>query len=242
MPEKIKLDFISDILIYKCAYAGGDWEEQYKDNETVLSLISRLVSAETPKDDGIAEAMEELIAEIGGEEERYLNQNGEFSVDGETLEDTEEYDEDEDLIYEICDGNLYLPGNLWDIRDVYESQVKKSKVCVLETTQNKRHIASLEIDGPFDGKKLKYKNGWIEYDGKPFESEESRGNAIHRDLLIDQKVPGALDYIAEVCDGKLVIGNEYLEMLGVEDGTRYEIKLGRKQIRLIPETDEEEDD
>jgi hypothetical protein len=242
MPEKIKLDFVSDVYFYKCAYVEDDWEEKYKGNETVLSLISKLVSAETPKDDGIAEAMEKLIGEIGGEEETYLTQNGEFSVDGETLGDIEEYDDDEDLIYEIYEGSLYLPGNLWDIRDVYESQVKKSKVCVLETTQNKKHIATLEIDEPFDAKKLKYKDGWIEYDGKPFESEESRGNAIHRDLLIDQKVPGALDYIAEVRDGKLVIGSEYIELLGVEEGTKYEIKLGRKQIRLVPETDEDEDE
>ena len=33
MPEKIKLTYISDILFYKCAYAGDDWEEQYKDNK-----------------------------------------------------------------------------------------------------------------------------------------------------------------------------------------------------------------
>ena len=61
MSDKIKLEFVSDILFYKCACVGDDWEEKYKDNQTVLDLISKLVSAETPEDDGISEAMEELI-------------------------------------------------------------------------------------------------------------------------------------------------------------------------------------
>lgn len=242
MPEKIKLTFVSDILFYKCAYAGDDWEEQYKDKETVLSLISKLISAETPEDDGIAEAMEEFIMEVGGDEKTLLNIPGEFDIDGETPDDIEELNDDDDLIYEFHEGSLYLPSEWQSIRDAYESQIKTSKVCVLEETQNKKHIATLEIDEPFDAKKLKYKNGWIEYDGKPFESEESRGNAIDRELYVDGKEPMKLDYIVEVENGMILIGNEYLDLLGVKDGTRYEIKLGRKQIRLIPETDEEEDD
>jgi len=244
MPEKIKLEFISDIYFYKCAYVGDDWEEKYKDNETVLSLLSKLISAETPEDDGIAEAMEDLIREIGGDEETYLNQNGDFTVDGKALDDIDEYDEDDEEIYSVYDGSLYLPGNFGDARNVYESQIKKSKVCVLENTQNKKHIANLEIDRPFDAKKLKYKDGWIEYDGKPFESEESMGCAIYRELYVDGDEPGnpSLDYIVEVEHGMILISDEYLGMLGVEDGTRYKIKLGRKQIRLIPETDEDEDE
>ena len=87
MSEKIKLEYVSDIYFYKCASVGDDWEEKYADNETVLSLISKLLSAETPEDDGISEAMEELIMEIGEGEESYLWTYGELTVDGETPED-----------------------------------------------------------------------------------------------------------------------------------------------------------
>lgn len=187
-----------------------------------------------------------MIIEIGGDEKAYLYPDGELTVDGETPEDVEEEDEDYETILSIDEGDVDFQGNhdfdtAWGI---YESKIKESKVCVLETTQNKKHIATLEIDEPFDAKKLKYKDGWIEYDGKPFESEESTGNAIDRELYVDGEEPGnpSLSYIAEVRDGVLVIGSEYIELLGVEEGTKYEIKLGRKQIRLVPETDEDEDE
>ena len=241
MPEKIKLEFVSDIVIYRCANIGDDWQEKYKDNKTVLSLITKLISAETPEDDGIAEAMEELVMEIGDGEEASLFTNGNFTVDGDVLEDEE--DEDEEKGYTVDDGELnFYDSYTKGMDSFYESEMKKSKVCVIEEAVNKRHIASLEIDAPFSVEKLKYEDGWIEYDGELFISEVSEGSYIDRHLYVDGKVPGALDYIAEVEDGMLVIGSKYLEMLGVEDGTRYEIKLGRKQIRLIPETDEDEDE
>ena len=240
MSDKIKLEFVSDILFYKCACVGDDWEEKYKDNPTVLSLVSKLVSAETPEDDGISEAMEELIMELGDGERTYLNNNGDFTVDGEVLEDIDEYDEDDDELYSVYEGSLYLPGDFRSLRDVYWDQVKSSKVCVLEETQNKNHIASLEIDAPFDAKKLKYKDGWIEYDGESFESEESQGNAIDRELYVDGKEPMKLDYIATLENIGILIGGEYTDMLGLPEGTRFTIKLGKKAIRLERIEEDEE--
>ena len=240
MSDKIKLEFVSDILFYKCACVGDDWEEKYKDNPTVLSLVSKLVSAETPEDDGISEAMEELIMELGDGERTYLNNNGDFTVDGEVLEDIDEYDEDDDELYSVYEGSLYLPGDFRSLRDVYWDLVQSSKVCVLEEIQNKNHIASLEIDAPFDAKKLKYKDGWIEYDGESFESEESQGNAIDRELYVDGREPMKLDYIATLENIGILIGTEYTDLVGLPEGTRFTIKVGNKSIRLERIEEDEE--
>ncbi|MEB3256234.1 MAG: AbrB family transcriptional regulator [Synechococcaceae cyanobacterium] len=52
-----------------------------------------------------------------------------------------------------------------------------------------------------------------------------------------------LSYVATVQgNGNLLIGKAYTAMLGLEPGDEFEIKLGRKQIRLVPAgTDGEED-
>ena len=52
-----------------------------------------------------------------------------------------------------------------------------------------------------------------------------------------------LSYVATVQgNGNLLVGKAYTALLGLEPGDEFEIKLGRKQIRLIPagSTDEEE--
>ena len=52
-----------------------------------------------------------------------------------------------------------------------------------------------------------------------------------------------LSYIARVQgNGNLLIGKAYTAMLGLEVGAEYDIKLGKKQIRLVPVggTDEDE--
>ncbi len=44
-----------------------------------------------------------------------------------------------------------------------------------------------------------------------------------------------LSYVATVQgNGNLLIGKAYTAMLGLEPGDEFEIKLGRKQIRLLP--------
>ena len=59
------------------------------------------------------------------------------------------------------------------------------------------------------------------------------------------KGPGGrkLSYIAKVqFNGNLLVGNAYTAQLGLQPGDEFEIKLGKKQIRLIPagSTDEDE--
>ncbi len=52
-----------------------------------------------------------------------------------------------------------------------------------------------------------------------------------------------LSYIAKVqFNGNLLVGMAYTAQLGLQPGDEFEIKLGRKQIKLIPlgTTDEEE--
>ena len=52
-----------------------------------------------------------------------------------------------------------------------------------------------------------------------------------------------LSYVATVQgNGNLLVGKAYTALLGLEPGDEFEIKLGRKQIRLIPAgaTDEDE--
>jgi hypothetical protein len=52
-----------------------------------------------------------------------------------------------------------------------------------------------------------------------------------------------LSYVTKVqFNGNLLVGKAYTAMLGLEPGDEFEIKLGRKQIRLVPVggADEEE--
>ena len=52
-----------------------------------------------------------------------------------------------------------------------------------------------------------------------------------------------LSYIAKVQgNGNLLIGKAYTALLELQPGDEYEIKLGRKQIRLIPVGGSEEED
>ena len=239
MSEKIKLEYQSDIFFYKCASVGDDWEEKYADNENVLALISKLLSVESQDDDGVSELMEELISEIGGDEETQLLPCGSFTLNDESL--PEEENEDGDLSYEVDeDGDLTLESDFKSVYEIYDNQINSSKICVVEEAQNKRHTAELEIEGPFDINKLEYKDGWIQYDGESFESDGmSEGNAIDRILYVDGKNPGSLDYIVRVEDGKIVIPSVYCELLDLSEGQEYEIKLGRKAIRLIPVEDDD---
>jgi hypothetical protein len=51
-----------------------------------------------------------------------------------------------------------------------------------------------------------------------------------------------LSYVATVQgNGNLLVGKAYTAMLDLQPGDEFEIKLGRKQIRLIPADGEEED-
>ena len=52
-----------------------------------------------------------------------------------------------------------------------------------------------------------------------------------------------LSYVATVQgNGNLLIGKAYTALLGLETGDEFEIKLGRKQIKLIPAGAEAEED
>ena len=52
-----------------------------------------------------------------------------------------------------------------------------------------------------------------------------------------------LSYIAKVQgNGNLLIGKDYTAMLDLQPGDEFDIKLGRKQIRLIPVGGSEEDE
>ena len=45
----------------------------------------------------------------------------------------------------------------------------------------------------------------------------------------------SLSYVAKVqFNGNLLVGKAYTALLGLEPGDEFEIKLGRKQIRLVP--------
>ena len=52
-----------------------------------------------------------------------------------------------------------------------------------------------------------------------------------------------LSYVATVQgNGNLLVGKAYTALLGLEPGDEFEIKLGRKQIKLIPAGAEAEED
>jgi hypothetical protein len=51
-----------------------------------------------------------------------------------------------------------------------------------------------------------------------------------------------LSYATKVqFNGNLLVGKAYTAQLGLEPGDEFEIKLGRKQIKLIPASSVEED-
>ena len=53
----------------------------------------------------------------------------------------------------------------------------------------------------------------------------------------------SLSYVAKVqFNGNLLVGKAYTALLGLEPGDEFEIKLGRKQIKLVPAGSVEEDD
>jgi hypothetical protein len=53
----------------------------------------------------------------------------------------------------------------------------------------------------------------------------------------------SLSYVAKVqFNGNLLVGKAYTALLGLEPGDEFEIKLGRKQIKLVPTGSVEEDD
>jgi len=56
------------------------------------------------------------------------------------------------------------------------------------------------------------------------------------------KAGRSLSYVAKVqFNGNLLVGKAYTAQLGLEPGDEFEIKLGRKQIKLIPLGAAEED-
>ena len=57
------------------------------------------------------------------------------------------------------------------------------------------------------------------------------------------KAGRSLSYVAKVqFNGNLLVGKAYTALLGLEPGDEFEIKLGRKQIKLIPAGSAEDDD
>jgi hypothetical protein len=57
------------------------------------------------------------------------------------------------------------------------------------------------------------------------------------------KAGRSLSYVAKVqFNGNLLVGKAYTALLGLEPGDEFEIKLGRKQIKLVPAGSVEEDD
>ena len=44
------------------------------------------------------------------------------------------------------------------------------------------------------------------------------------------------------CNGNLLVGKAYTAQLGLEPGDEFEIKMGRKQIRLVPVGGSDEDE
>ena len=53
-------------------------------------------------------------------------------------------------------------------------------------------------------------------------------------VFVDGDDPSNLSFIIKKTPNGLYIPNAYMKLLEVEDGTEYEIKLGREAIRLVP--------
>ncbi len=72
---------------------------------------------------------------------------------------------------------------------------------------------------------------------------EAKGVSLSQVVTRAGKRGRSLSYVATVQgNGNLLVGNAYTAQLGLKPGDVFEIKLGKKQIRLVPagDTDEEE--
>ena len=72
---------------------------------------------------------------------------------------------------------------------------------------------------------------------------EAKGVSLSQGSTRGGKRGRSLSYVATVQgNGNLLVGNAYTAQLGLKPGDLFEIKLGKKQIRLVPagDTDEEE--
>ena len=66
---------------------------------------------------------------------------------------------------------------------------------------------------------------------------------MHQQTRIAGQGGRKLSYVATVQgNGNLLVGKAYTAMLDLQPGDEFEIKLGRKQIRLIPAGSSEDDD
>ena len=73
---------------------------------------------------------------------------------------------------------------------------------------------------------------------------EAKGVSLGTNSLARDRKPGRkLSYIATVQgNGNLLIGKAYSALLDLQVGDEFEIKLGRKQIRLVPVGESDDDD
>jgi hypothetical protein len=72
---------------------------------------------------------------------------------------------------------------------------------------------------------------------------EAKGLSLGSEGSARGKGGHKLSYVATVQgNGNLLVGKAYTAMLGLEPGHEFEIKLGRKQIKLIPVGASEEEE
>jgi hypothetical protein len=72
---------------------------------------------------------------------------------------------------------------------------------------------------------------------------EAKGLSLGSEGSARGKGGRKLSYVATVQgNGNLLVGKAYTAMLGLEPGHEFEIKLGRKQIKLIPVGASEEEE
>ncbi len=72
---------------------------------------------------------------------------------------------------------------------------------------------------------------------------DAKGLSMGSDGASRGKGGRKLSYVAKVqFNGNLLVGKAYTAMLDLQPGDEFEIKLGRKQIKLIPLGSTEEDD
>jgi hypothetical protein len=71
---------------------------------------------------------------------------------------------------------------------------------------------------------------------------DAKGVSLGSDGAVRGKAGRKLSYVATVQgNGNLLLGKAYTAMLDLEPGDEFEIKLGRKQIKLVPSGGAEEE-
>ena len=226
-------------------YPYKGWEEYCKDDEE-KAFWHRCLTADAGNQSAIESVIQEIRDREMAEQETMMMEPeyARIAVDDEQIENPLDF-------HKLPTARATITTRLRENQPGF--RFSDCKFVYLKVWENSGDF-SYEGEGEFDEEKLTYENGCFLYDGEGFDLMGGDGSASYEEFYRDgrsvngvesseeEEAPGSLDYVAEVINGRIIIDKGYIDLGEYEEGTRFEIKVGRKGIRLEIETDEDEED